>query len=424
MRYAVKILVLQRRRSSETSMIASSPRAFSAVVAAMFLLCVGGLTPASAQTIAFSDYVESLWPAARANGITRATFDAAATGLQPDAEVIALTKRQPEYGKPLGAYIADAVTPSRVAQGAKLADTWKAPLAGVRTSFGVNPSIVVAIWGIETHFGTVPSRKDVFRSLATLAHVRYRDDFFRDEFLAALTIVQNEKISRARMTGSWAGAMGQAQFIPSSYLKYAVDFSNDGQKDIWTNVPDVMGSIANYLAKAGGWQRDLPWGFEVLIPPGFDYRRSRGSFRDWKSLGVKRGDGGALPEAGDAVMLFPASASGPAFLVTANFLAIRAYNNSDAYALAVAHLADRVSGGKPFVTRWPADVLQLSREDRIKLQKRMAQVGFKVSNFVGQIDFDLRDAIREVQTQAGWRADGHPTEQLLAYVLALPVRKP
>lgn len=371
----------------------------------------------------FPAYLESLWPLARANGITRFTFDAAISGLQPDAQVLALTRRQPEYGKPLKDYIAGAVTAARIGQGAKLANSWTVPLAMSLKTFGVDPWIVLAIWGIETNFGTVPSRKDVFRSLATLAHARYRDDFFRDEFLAALKIVQNEKIPRAWMTGSWAGAMGQAQFIPSSYLKYAVDLSNDGQKDIWTSVPDVVGSIANYLGQSG-WQRDLPWGFEVTLPPRFDYRRSRGSFREWALLGVQRAAGGALPERGDAVMLFPSGAGGPAFLVTANYLAIKAYNNSDAYALAVAHLADRMRGGKAFVTPWPADDRPLPREDRIALQKKMAQLGFQVNNFVGQVDFDLRDSIREVQVKAGWRADGHPTAMLLAHVLSLPVRNP
>lgn len=385
--------------------------------------CVGAPARLVAQTQTFAVFVESLWPLARDNAITRRTFEAATAGLQPDAEVLALTRRQPEYGKPLGDYIAGAVTLSRITQGAKLAQIWTAPLADVRKSFGVDPWIVVAIWGIETHFGTVPSRKDVFRSLATLAHARYRDDFFRDEFLAALKIIESEKIPRERMTGSWAGAMGQAQFIPSSYLKYAVDFSKDGQKDIWTNVPDVLGSIGNYLGKAG-WQRDLPWGFEVMLPSDFDFRRSRGSFREWAALGIKRAAGGAMPERGDAVMLFPTGAGGPAFLVTANYLGIKAYNNSDAYALAVAHLADRMSGGKAFVTPWPAGDSPLSRDDRIALQKKMARLGFKVGNFVGQVDFDLRDSIREVQADAGWRADGHPTAQLLAHVLALPVRNP
>lgn len=389
------------------------------LIGCIMLFCAAMPAASFAQTEPFAAYLESLWPIARDKAITRQTFDAAIAGLTPDPEVLKLTQRQPEFGKPLGDYIAGAATAARIAQGMKLAQTWAEPLANIRKTFGVDPLVVVAIWGIETHFGTVPSRKDVFRSTATLAHARYRDDFFRYEFLAALAILQNENIPRARMTGSWAGAMGQAQFIPSSYLKYAVDFSRDGRKDIWTDVPDVLGSIANYLAKSG-WQRDLPWGFEVALPADFDYRRSRGTFREWAALGVQRAAGGALPTQSDAVLLFPSGAGGPAFLVTANYLAIRAYNNSDGYTLSVAHLADRMRGGRPFVAQWPTSDPQLPRADRIALQKRMAQLGYKVSNVAGLIDFDFRDSVREVQANAGWRTDGHPTAQLLAYVLAQP----
>lgn len=364
----------------------------------------------------FTAFVAGLWPQARLNGVSRKVFDRATADLQPDPEVLSLTRRQPEYVRPLGAYMDPMVSPSRIRQGAKLAATWADTLKDVEKSFGVDPWIVVSIWGIETNFGDIPSKKDVFRSLATLAHARYRDDFFRDEFLAALTIVQNGFVPREKMLGSWAGAMGQPQFIPSSYLKYAFDFSKDGQRDIWTNVPDVLGSIANYLSKSG-WQRGLPWGFEVLVPKNFDYRRSRASFSDWTALDVKRADRLPLPDRGDGVMLFPSGGNGPAFLVTANYLAIKAYNNSDAYALAVAHLADRMHGGQAIVTPWPADDRPLSRTNRMLLQRSMSQLGYKINNFQGQVDFDMRDSIRDVQVEAGWRADGNPTDQLLKFVL-------
>lgn len=366
----------------------------------------------------FTAFVESLWPQASANGISRKSFDQAAAGLTSDPEVLGLTRRQPEYAKPLGAYMGPMVTSARIAQGSRLATTWTATLTGIDKTFGVDPFIVLAIWGIETSYGNVPSTKDVFRSLATLAYARYRDDFFRDEYLAALTIIENKHIPREKMLGSWAGAMGQAQFIPSSYLKYAVDFSNDGRADIWTNVPDVLGSIANYLAKSG-WERGLPWGFEVLIPKDFDYRKSRGTFAQWRALGLSRADHGTLPTQGDAVLLFPSGGDGPAFLVTGNYLAIKAYNNSDAYALAVANLADRMHGGGPIVTPWPADDHPLPRTDRMALQHALAKLGYKVNNFQGQVDFDLRDSIRDIQVKAGWRPDGNPTDALLKHVLSL-----
>lgn len=393
------------------------------VLTATFLSLPVGIVQAQAPAPQdFGTYVQSMWPDASRSGISRATFDSATVGLQPDAEVLGLTRRQPEYARPLGAYVGPMVSAARMTQGAKLATTWSETLNAVDKTFGVDRFVILSIWGIETGFGNVPSKKDVFRSLATLAHARYRNDFFRNEFLAALRIVQDDHIPRQKMRGSWAGAMGQAQFIPSSFLKYAVDFSNDGRKDIWTNVPDVLGSIANYLAKSG-WQRGVPWGFEVLVPKSFDYRRSRASFAEWKALGIKRADGLPLPERHDAVMLFPSGGNGPAFLVTGSYLAIKAYNNSDAYALAVAHLADRMRGGGAIVTPWPANDHPLSRENRKALQLKLSQLGYKVNNFEGQIDFDLRDSIRDVQVKAGWRADGQPTEQLLNHVLAMRVQR-
>jgi hypothetical protein len=202
--------------------------------------------------------------------------------------------------------------------------------------------------------------------------------------------------------------MGQTQFMPSSYLKYAVDFDGDGRADIWTSVPDVLASIANYLQKYG-WQPGLPWGFEVLAPRNIDYRVSRGSFRDWTARGFQRLDGGRLPESGDAILFFPSGAPGPAFLVTQNFVVLKSYNNSDAYALAVAHLADRMRGGAPLRTAWPLNDFQPSRTERIALQKKLAALGYKVADFDGHFDFDLRDDIRKLQRSYGMIPDGYPS---------------
>jgi len=252
----------------------------------------------------------------------------------------------------------------------------------------------------------------VFRSLATLAQARFRDPYFRDELLVALKILQDGHIAREQMLSSWAGAMGQPQFMPSSFEAFAVDFSGDGRRDIWTNVPDVLASTANYFQK-WGWTSGMPWGFEVVVPQGFDYRRSRGPFSDWNKLGVRRADGGALPPKGDAILFFPSGAAGPAFLITENFVVIKRYNNSDAYALAVAHLADRLHGGGPIRAAWPLEDKQLSREARIALQRKLAALGYDVHDFEGRIDFDLRDAIREMQVKFGMLPDGHPTAALL-----------
>jgi hypothetical protein len=206
--------------------------------------------------------------------------------------------------------------------------------------------------------------------------------------------------------------MGQPQFMPSSFYDYAVDFSGDGRRDIWTNAQDVLASIANYLRKAG-WMPGSDWGLEVIVPTGFDYRRSRAPFQTWSQLGFRGADGRAIPQAGDAVLFFPSGASGPAFLVTGNFAVIKRYNDSDVYALAVLHLADRIGGLGPIRTAWPSDDRQLSRDERIALQRKLAELGYPVRDFEGHMDFDLRDAVREQQVKFGMRPDGHPTSALL-----------
>jgi lytic murein transglycosylase len=365
----------------------------------------------SAQVSAFLD---ALWADAQKRGITRTTFDRALAGFAPDARVIAATRREPEYGKPVGLYIGSIASKSNIATGAAKATQWAGAFDAIEAKYGVERAIVLALWGIESSFGASADRFDVIRSLATLAEARYRDPYFRNELLVALKILQEGHIARERMVGSWAGAMGQPQFMPSSFYQYAVDFTGDGRRDIWTSVPDVLASIANYLARSG-WQRGLSWGYEVVLPPkGFDYRASRGSFAEWTRRGVRRADGGALPDAGEAFLLFPSGAAGPAFLVTANFNVIKLYNNSDVYALAAGHLADRIGGRAPFRAAWPKDDPQLSRDARIALQRKLASLGYTVKDFAGRLDFDQRDAVRDLQVKNGMVADGHPTPALLA----------
>jgi lytic murein transglycosylase len=357
-------------------------------------------------------FLDALWADAQKRGITRATFDHALAGFTPDARVMAATRREPEYGKPVGLYVDSIASKSRIAAGSAKTTQWAGVLDAIEAKYGVERGIMLALWGIESSFGAGADRWDVIRSLATLAEARYRDPYFRNELLVALRIVQEGHVARERMLGSWAGAMGQPQFMPSSFYEYAVDFTGDGRRDIWTSVPDVLASIANYMARSG-WQRGLPWGFEVALPQGFDYRASRGRYAEWTARGVRRADGGALPGAGDGFLLFPSGAGGPAFLVTANFNAIKLYNNSDVYALAAGHLADRLRGGAPFRTAWPKDDPQLSRDARIALQRKLASLGYAVKDFAGRLDFDQRDAIRDLQVKNGMVADGHPTPALL-----------
>ena len=276
------------------------------------------LAPARAQEQSFAAFVNELWPDAQDKGITRATFDLAMKGVTPDQRVIAATKRQPEYGKPVGAYVKDVVSRGRIANGQKKAAEWSKTFDAVEKKFGVERWVLIALWGIETDYGAEKDRWDVFRSLATLGYVGYRHPYFRNELLVAMRIMQDGHFPREKMVSSWAGAMGQTQFMPTNVVDYAIDFSGDGKSDIWSNVPDVLGSTANYLAKEH-WIRGLPWGFEVTIPEGFDYRRSRGSFAEWAKLGVRRADGKPFPPSGVGILFFPSGSAGPAFIATENY---------------------------------------------------------------------------------------------------------
>ncbi|HWX84502.1 MAG TPA: lytic murein transglycosylase [Xanthobacteraceae bacterium] len=377
---------------------------------AALVLTIGSARGQSGET--FDAFLAALWKDAAAQGISRATFDLAFTGVTPDARVLGAMQHAPEYGKPVGAYIEGIVSPARIGGGLRKSAQWADTLRAVEKKYGVPASILVSIWGIESSFGDSPDRWDVIRCIATLAQAKIQNPYFRDELISALQILQSQAIARPQLLGSYAGAMGQAQFMPSSYLKYAVDFDGDGRADIWKSVPDVLASIANYLRQFG-WQPGLPWGFEVLAPLKFDYAASRGPFRDWRARGFERLDGGRWPESGDAILFFPSGAPGPAFLVTQNFVVLKTYNNSDAYALAVAHLADRLRGAKPFRSAWPLNDFQPSRAARIALQKKLSSLGYKVADFDGHFDFDLRDDIRKLQLSFGMTPDGHPSRAFL-----------
>ncbi len=360
-------------------------------------------------------FLQALWPDAAARGITRRTFDASFAGLTPDPRVIAVTTRQPEYGAAFGTYVNQMASPARIEGGARRAAEWSTTLDAIEQRYGVDRWVIVALWGIETSFGANTGGFDVIRSLATLAVSDYRPAYFRDELIAALQILQDGHVARDKMQGSWAGAMGHPQFMPSNFLTLAVDFDGNGRKDIWASVPDVLASIANFL-KHWGWKRGSDWGYEVVIPKPFDYRRSRATFAEWRGLGLTRADGKPLPDAGDAILLFPSGAAGPAFLVGENFSVIKRYNNSDAFALAAGHLGDRVRGAGTIRAPWPKEDRQLSRSERIALQRKLAELGYAVNDFEGRIDFDLRDAIRKEQAKLGAVPDGHPTPGLLRQI--------
>ncbi len=377
------------------------------------LLWTGG--PARSQeagSAEFGAFLQQIRAEARGRGIRPATLDAALRGLTPDRSVIALTEKQSEFVKPIWDYLRNGVAPSRIDRGGKLGATHAATLAAVEKRFGVDRGVLLGIWGMETSFGSFTGDKDVIRSLASLAFVGYRGDFFRNELMAALEILDRGEAERSEMRGSWAGAMGQTQFMPTNFRTYALDFDGDGHRNIWTSVPDVLASTANYL-RGHGWQPGLPWGMEVVLPQGFDHRLRTGSFAEWAKRGLRRADGKPPAGAGEARLFYPAGATGPIFLVTANYDVIKRYNSSDAYALAVAHLGDRLKGGGALKGAWPEDEPQLGHAERIEVQKRLAALGYDVGEPDGRIGSRTREALRDFQERRGHLPDGWPTPKML-----------
>ncbi|KAF0229471.1 MAG: lytic murein [Beijerinckiaceae bacterium] len=369
----------------------------------------------------FSGFISRLWPDAQRQGVSRKTFDAAFAGVTPDPSVIALTKKQSEFVKPIWSYLDSAISAARLERGRAAAEQYASVLADLERKYGVDRRAVLGVWGMETNFGSYTGSMDVIRSLASLAWRRYRDDFFRDELLVALRILEEGHVDRKAMRGSWAGAMGQTQFMPSSFMKYAVDYDGDGAKDIWSTVPDALASTANYLASFG-WEAGVPWGVEVTLPAGFDLASATGSreFSTWGDAGVTRASGSALPRKGKASLFLPAGIRGPALLISENFRVIKKYNSSDAYALGVAHLGDRLLGGGAIRASWPRNDKRLSLEETKDLQRRLVAMGLPVGKIDGRIGEMSRDSVKKAQIRHGLPADGYPTHTLLARIRQKP----
>ena len=380
-------------------------------------LCAGlalAAVPARAQEAAdFKDFLETLWPAAKARGVSRGTFSGAVAGLTPDPALMGTGFKQAEFERTLKAYIEDAVTTGRVTRGREAAQRWRGELATIEKRFGVPSELVLAIWGMETDFGRVHGEKDVVRSIATLAFARRDNAVFAEEFVAALVMLEQGLVTRARFKGSWAGAMGHPQFMPSAYLRYAVAYAGSGSADIWGSIPDALASIANFLARQG-WTRALPWGCEAAVPASFDWAALTGHVSGFTGKGVAPVSGAPLPPKAEATLFLPAGAGGPAFLLTANYWLLKQYNNSDSYALSVALLGERISGRPGIRARWPEDFRLLSRTDRVRLQERLTERGFYDGKIDGRFGPTSRDAIHRFQRAAGMRqADGYPSAAVL-----------
>lgn len=363
-------------------------------------------------------FVSSIWPEAQSRGVSRGIFDQAFAGFAPSERIMSLTRSQPEMVKTTGQYVSDAVTSARISTGQRMRGEWNQTLTGAQQRFGVQPEIILAIWGMETNYGSYMGGNNVIHALATLTHGRYRYDFFKNELLTALQILQAGHVSAPQMVGSWAGAMGHTQFMPSSFMSYAVDYNGNGKRDIWNSIPDALGSAANYL-RAHGWRNGETWGYEVELPQGFDYARAwdvgRQTLGQWEAMGVRRTGGRTFPRHGDNARIFmPSGGAGPAFLLLHNFDMIKRYNNSDNYALAVGHLADRILGVGPFIRPFPTNETGLTRSQRQELQTLLNRRGFDVGTPDGVIGPRTRSGIIAFQRAAGILPDGHASSRLLA----------
>lgn len=375
---------------------------------------------ASAAPLDFAAWRAQFRETAIAAGVSADVFDRAfANVLEPDAAVIRADQSQPEFTRPVWEYLDGALSPQRVSTGRRLLAQHADTLAAIETRYGVDRNILVAIWGLESNFGSNMGDRSVIRSLATLAYEGRRPSFAHTQLIEALTILQRGDITPDAMVGSWAGAMGQTQFIPSTYNSYAVDFDGNGRRDIWASSADALASAANYLS-ASNWQSGQRWGMEVRLGEGFDYAMAdmavRKSVAEWRDLGIRKVNGNALDARLDnqsATLLLPAGHRGPAFLVLNNFRSILRYNNSTSYALAIGLLAERLQGGGQIVASWPTSDKPLSRSERFELQELLEKRGYEPGGVDGIIGANTRQAIRRFQLGQGWPADGYPTHALL-----------
>ncbi len=394
-----------------------------AIVLPAVLLAACFASPAGAQTQqTFPAWLESFRAEAAANGISSKTLDKALNGLKPDPDILRAADNQAEFVKPIWEYLDSAVSKSRIQTGQAKLRQYAKQFAAIEQKYDVDRHYLAAIWGMETSYGSFMGGKSVIRSLATLAYTGERTSFGRTQLLAAMRILDNGDIDVVNMKGSWAGAMGHTQFIPTTYLEYAVDFTGDGTRDIWRSISDALASTANFL-KQKGWREGETWGYEVVLPEGFDYgladERTERPLEAWSRFGITRPGGKPFPRPSDRAKLFvPAGANGPAFLMIHNFDVIKRYNNATAYALAVGHLADRFMGFGPIKQSWPRGEQPLARSERKELQQLLSDMGLLNGKIDGIIGVNTKAAVRAFQRSRGMEPDGFATKDLLAKMRA------
>jgi membrane-bound lytic murein transglycosylase B len=361
-------------------------------------------------------FIDATWAKAQARGVSKKIFNAAMGDFAPSTKVLELSRKQPEFVSTAADYVGKRVTDGQAGKGQGMRGEWTKTLGVIAERYGVQPEAILAIWGIETNYGGYMGGNRTPHALATLTYGGYRASYFGAELITSLEILQAGHVAPANMVGSWAGAMGHPQFMPSSFMKYAVDFKGDGHEDIWGSVPDALASIANYL-KSFGWRAGETWGYEVKLPADFNYQNVwsgiNATLGDWAGIGVTRANGKPFPRPADTARIYmPMGGKGPVFAVLPNFDVIKRYNNSDSYALAVGHLADRILGVKGFVSAWPKDTA-LTKAEREQLQARLLRKGYQIGSPDGVIGPKTRAAVIDWQSRAGLLPDGHVSGNLL-----------
>src|ERR1700732_780157 len=365
----------------------------------------------------FPNCVAGLWPLAARRGVPRALFDTHVAGLTPELHIMDLLDSPPEFSKPVWDYLDLLVSDERIQKGRAILARHRAVFDEVEKAYGVDRHFIVAIWGIESDYGTQIGERSVLRSTATLACIGRRQDYFRDEFLSALEILARGDVRPEHLKGSWAGAFGPTQFMPTSFKRFAVDFDGDGRRDVVDSIPDVIASTANNLRK-DGWVSGQTWGYEVVVPKGFNYlladRSRQLTIAESERLGVRRVGNQPFARPTDrAYLLVPAGVRGPGFLMLNNFRVIMKYNPAEASALAIGHLADRLRGAEPFVQAWPREERALTRSERLELQQRLVARGFNTGEPNGRFGAKSRAALRDYQARAGLIPDGFATVAVL-----------
>ncbi|MGN7770048.1 lytic murein transglycosylase [Phyllobacterium sp. 22552] len=391
---------------------------FCMIAAAAGLILSLNVNNASADA-KFQAWIADFRATAMASGISAATYKRAFAGVtEIDPEVLEKAKFQPEFTAPVWDYIDNRVNENSVATGREMAKKYSRWLGAIEKSFGVDRNILLAIWSMETNYGEIMKRDDVMRdavrSLATLAYADpRRGKFGRTQLIAAMKILQSGDIDRSHLTGSWAGALGHTQFIPTSYIAYAVDMDGNGKRDIWNSVPDALATAANLLRK-NGWQSGQTWGYEVVLPAGRKFPAGSKSIAEWQQLGVVRANGKAFPNGSvKATLKVPDGRQGPSFLMTKNFFVLKNYNNADKYALGVGLLADQIAGSTGLRQDWNRPFTPITMKEREELQHHLTELGYYDGKVDGKIGSSSRNAIQAFQTRMGLDPDGHPSKEVL-----------